>query len=176
MIRVREVRAIDDEGEQLGILTIDQAMDLAESKDMDLVEVAPNARPPVCKIMDYGKFKYHQSKKAQEAKKRQAIIHVKEVKVRPKTEEHDFQVKLKKVRDFLAIGDKVKVTVMFRGREVTIPEKGLAQLKRMIKELGEEIKVEAAPKMEGRTMFMMLSGPVKKLPTSSKMESDTDSE
>lgn len=163
MIRVREVRAIDSEGEQLGILTIDQAMALAESKEMDLVEVAPLARPPVCKIMDYGRFKYHQAKKAQEAKKRQVVIHMKEVKVRPKTEEHDFQVKLKKVRTFLANGDKVKVTVMFRGREITIPAQGLKQLKRMIAELGDEIKVEAAPKMEGRTMFMMLSGTVKKV-------------
>ncbi len=124
---------------------------------MDLVEISPNARPPVCKIMDYGKYKYSLSKKAQEAKKRQTVVHMKEVKVRPKTEEHDFQVKLKKVRTFLAGGNKVKVTVMFRGREVTIPEKGLAQLNRMIEELGDTAKVDQQAKMEGRTMMMMLS-------------------
>ena len=162
MIRVREVRAIGPEGEQLGILSIDAAIAMAEDRDMDLVEVAPLARPPVCKIMDYGRFKYHQAKKAQEAKKRQVTIQVKEVKVRPKTEEHDFQVKLKKVRDFLAQGNKVKVTVMFRGREVTIPEKGLKQLQRMTEELGEDVKVEQAPRMEGRSMFMMLSLAAKK--------------
>ncbi|PLX40348.1 MAG: translation initiation factor IF-3 [Deltaproteobacteria bacterium] len=157
MIRVREVRLIGPNGDQLGILPIDRALELAEQNDMDLVEVAPQARPPVCKVMDYGRYKYSLAKKAQEAKKKQAVIHVKEVKVRPKTEEHDFQVKLKKVRDFLNAGNKVKVTVMFRGREVTIPEKGLSQLKRMLEELGDDVKVESQPKMEGRSMFMMLS-------------------
>ena len=157
MIRVREVRTIGPDGDQLGILTIEEALSRAEQLDMDLVEISPNARPPVCKVMDYGKYKYSLSKKAQEAKKRQTVVHMKEVKVRPKTEEHDFQVKLKKVRDFLAAGNKVKVTVMFRGREVTIPEKGLAQLKRMVAEVGDAAKVDQQPKMEGRTMMMMLS-------------------
>ncbi len=157
MIRVREVRAIGPDGDQLGIIPIEKALELAEENDMDLVEVAPNARPPVCKVMDYGKFKYTMAKKNAEAKKKQAVIQVKEVKVRPKTEEHDFQVKVKKIRDFLNSGNKVKVTVMFRGREVTLPEKGLAQLQRMIAELGEDVKVESEPRMEGRTMFMMLS-------------------
>lgn len=157
MIRVREVRAIAADGAQLGILTIERALEMAEEQELDLVEVAPNARPPVCKIMDYGKYKYHLAKKSAEAKKRQAVIHIKEVKIRPKTEEHDFQVKTKKVRDFLEDGDKVKVTVMFRGREVTIPEKGLQQLNRMIETLGEDAKVEATPRMEGRTMSMMLA-------------------
>src|SRR5512145_483308 len=132
MIRVREVRAIGADGSQLGILTIEKALEMAEEQELDLVEVAPTARPPVCKIMDYGKYKYQLSKKAQEAKRRQVTIQIKEVKIRPKTEEHDFQVKGKKIRDFLAEGDKVKVTVMFRGREVTLPEKGLTQLNRML--------------------------------------------
>lgn len=162
MIRVREVRAIGADGAQLGILTIERALEMAEELEMDLVEVAPNARPPVCKIMDYGKYKYHLAKKSAEAKKRQAVIHIKEVKVRPKTEEHDFQVKVKKIRDFLAEGDKVKVTVMFRGREVTIPEKGLQQLTRMVETIGDDAKVEQPPRMEGRTMSMMLApGPKK---------------
>jgi translation initiation factor IF-3 len=136
---------------------------MAEDQEMDLVEVAPMARPPVCKIMDYGRFKYQQAKKAQEAKKRQSVIQVKEVKVRPKTERHDFQVKLKKVREFLAEGNKVKVTVMFRGREVTLPQKGLDQLQKMVDDLAEEAKIESPPKREGRTMFMMLA-PLAKQP------------
>lgn len=156
------MRTIGADGSQLGILPIEKALELAEEQDMDLVEVAPTARPPVCKIMDYGKYKYHLAKKTAEAKKRQAVIHIKEVKVRPKTEEHDFQVKVKKIRDFLGSGDKVKVTVMFRGREVTLPEKGLTQLSRMIEELGEDAKVEQTPRMEGRTMSMMLSPGLKK--------------
>ncbi len=161
MIRAREVRTIGPEGDQLGILPLEKALSMAEELDLDLVEVAPLARPPVCKIMDYGRFKYQQSKKAQEAKKRQSVIQVKEVKVRPKTEEHDFQVKLKKVREFLGEGNKVKVTVMFRGREVTLPQKGLDQLQKMVVHLGEEAKVESPPKREGRTMFMMLAPVVK---------------
>lgn len=163
MIRVREVRTIGPDGAQLGILPIEKALEMAEEQEMDLVEVSPTARPPVCKIMDYGKFKYHLAKKTAEAKKRQTVIHIKEVKVRPKTEEHDFQVKVKKIRDFLNEGDKVKVTVMFRGREVTLPEKGMSQLSRMIEELGEDAKVEQTPRMEGRTMSMMLAPGPKKL-------------
>ncbi|GAB4255899.1 MAG: translation initiation factor IF-3 [Deferrisomatales bacterium] len=157
MIRAREVRTIGADGDQLGILPLERALAIAEEQNLDLVEVAPHARPPVCKIMDYGRYKYQQAKKAQEAKKRQTVIQVKEVKVRPKTEEHDFQVKLKKVREFLAGGNKVKVTVMFRGREVTLPQKGLEQLQKMVESLGEEVRVESPPKREGRTMFMMLA-------------------
>jgi translation initiation factor IF-3 len=157
MIRTREVRTIGPEGDQLGILPIEKALALAEELELDLVEVAPLARPPVCKIMDYGRFKYHQAKKAQEAKKHQTVIQVKEVKVRPKTEEHDFIVKVKKIREFLEEGDKVKVTVMFRGREVTLPERGLDQLQKMIAQLEDVAKVEQSARMEGRTMFMMLA-------------------
>ena len=157
MIRAREVRTIGPDGAQLGILPLERALAIAEEMDMDLVEVAPMARPPVCKIMDYGRFKYHQAKKAQEARKRQVQIQVKEVKIRPKTDEHDFRVKLKKVRDFLGEGHKVKVTVMFRGREVTLPQKGLAQLEKMLENLGDEARVENHPRMEGRSMSMMLA-------------------
>lgn len=138
-------------------MPIEKALALAEELELDLVEVAPLARPPVCKIMDYGRFKYHQAKKAQEAKKHQTVIQVKEVKVRPKTEEHDFVVKVKKIREFLEEGDKVKVTVMFRGREVTLPERGLDQLQKMIAQLEDVAKVEQSARMEGRTMFMMLA-------------------
>ena len=161
MIGAREVRTIGPEGDQLGILPLERALALAEEQEMDLVEVAPLARPPVCKIMDYGRFKYQQARKAADAKKRQTVVLVKEVKVRPKTEIHDFQVKLKKVREFLAEGNKVKVTVMFRGREVTLPQKGLDQLQKMVDHLAGEAKVESPPKREGRTMFLMLAPVVK---------------
>lgn len=151
------MRTIGPEGDQLGILPIERALLMAEEQELDLVEVAPMAAPPVCKIMDYGRFKYSQAKKAQEAKKRQTVIQVKEVKIRPKTEIHDFQTKVRRVSEFLSDGNKVKVTVMFRGREVTIPEKGLAQLVKMVEALDGEAKVESEPKREGRTMFMMLA-------------------
>ncbi len=157
MIRAREVRAIGPDGAQLGIMPLERALAIAEEMDMDLVEVAPMARPPVCKIMDYGRYKYHQAKKAQEARKRQVHTQVKEVKIRPKTDEHDFQVKLKKVKEFLEGGHKVKITVMFRGREVTLPEKGLEQLEKMLQNLTGEARVENPPRMEGRTMSMMLA-------------------
>ncbi len=151
------MRTIGPDGSQLGILSLERALGIAEEQELDLVEVAPLARPPVCKIMDYGRFKYHQAKKAQEARKRQTTIQIKEVKIRPKTDEHDYQVKLKRARSFLAEGHKVKVTVMFRGREVTIPQKGLDQLQRMVADLGDAVKVENKPRMEGRTMSMMLA-------------------
>ncbi len=148
----------------MGILPIERALAMAEELELDLVEVAPMASPPVCKIMDYGRYKYHMAKKAAEAKKRQVVIQVKEVKIRPKTEEHDFQVKLKKVHEFLDEGNKVKVTVMFRGREVTLPEKGLEQLQKMVENLEGLAKVESPPRREGRTMFMMLAPQVKVQP------------
>ncbi|MEJ2520528.1 MAG: translation initiation factor IF-3, partial [Desulfuromonadales bacterium] len=119
MIRAGEVRVINDEGEQLGIMNINAALDAAQQEGLDLVEVSPNAQPPVCRIMDYGKYKYQQSKRAAEAKKKQVRVEVKEVKLRPKTEEHDYQFKLKNARRFLESSNTVKVTIMFRGREVT---------------------------------------------------------
>ncbi|MFV0347122.1 MAG: translation initiation factor IF-3, partial [Halodesulfovibrio sp.] len=123
-IRAREVRVIDDQGEQLGILNRNTAIDLAKERGLDLVEVAANAEPPVCKIMDYGKFKFEQSKKKQEAKRNATVVQIKEIKVRPKTDEHDYQTKLKHIRRFLEEGDRCKVTVFFRGREIVHKDRG----------------------------------------------------
>lgn len=157
MIRAREVRVIDDEGGQLGILAIGEALAAAEQRGLDLVEVAPDAQPPVCRIMDYGKFKYQQSKRAAEAKKKQVRIELKEVKMRPKTEDHDFQFKVKNARRFLEEGNKVKVTVMFRGREVTHPDFGRHLVEKMVAELGDIAQAEGLPSMAGRFMTLVLS-------------------
>jgi len=148
---------IDPEGGQLGILTLKDAIDKAQELGLDLVEVAPTAKPPVCRIMDYGKFKYIQSKKEHEARKKQTIINGKEMKLRPRTDEHDFQVKLKHIRRFLEEGDKVKVTCRFRGRELSYTEQGLALLRRMAGETEDLGKVESNPKKEGRTIIMIIS-------------------
>ena len=156
-IRVPFVRLIDPEGKQLGVVAIKEALSYAEGEDLDLVEVAPQADPPVCKVMDYGKYKYIMAKKQQEAKKRQTIIQVKEVKMRPKTDEHDFQVKLRRARQFLEKKNKVKVTVMFRGREMAHPELGRVKLERMIEETEDIAQVEGEPRFEGRTVFVMLA-------------------
>ena len=157
MIRVREVRVISAEGEQLGILPIEQALALARQGDLDLVEVAPNERPPVCRIMDFGKFKYQQSKRSQEAKKRQKVIQTKEVKLRTKTEEHDFQFKMRHARRFLEEGDKVKVSLLFRGREMDHMDLGQRMLNRVIEDLKEIAAIEQYPKQEGQTMTLVLS-------------------
>jgi translation initiation factor IF-3 len=133
-----------------------EALALAQDKGLDLVEVAPNADPPVCKIMDYGKYKYQQQKKQQEARKKQAQVQVKEIKVRPKTDEHDYQTKLKHIRRFLNAGDRVKVTVFFRGREVVHKDRGMMILERVVEDLKDEAKVEQQPTSEGRTLSMML--------------------
>jgi translation initiation factor IF-3 len=156
-IRVPFVRLIDPEGKQLGVVAIKEALSYAEEENLDLVEVAPQADPPVCKVMDYGKYKYIMAKKQQEAKKRQTIIQVKEVKMRPKTDEHDFQVKLRRARQFLEKKNKVKVTVMFRGREMAHPELGRVKLERMIEETEDIAQVEGEPRFEGRTVFVMLA-------------------
>lgn len=148
---------IGQDGAQLGILTLKKALDLAAEEELDLVEVAPNATPPVCKIMDYGKFKYQQSKRVQEAKKKQTVIQVKEVKVRPKTDEHDLQVKIRHVRRFLGQKDKAKVTIVFRGREIAYTDQGMKILERIEEELKDEAVVEQHPKMEGRNMVMILA-------------------
>lgn len=133
-------------------------MQRARSLDLDLVEVAPNADPPVCRIMDYGKFKYMQSKREQEARKKQTVIQVKEIKVRPKTDEHDLNVKIRHIRKFLEDGDKVKVTVRFRGREMTYAsQSGFEMLKHIVSEVADLSKVESAPKMEGRTMMTIIA-------------------
>nr|WP_286181746.1 translation initiation factor IF-3 [Desulfovibrio sp. Huiquan2017] len=160
-IRIPKVRVVDDDGEQLGVMATRDALDRAKEKGLDLVEVAPNADPPVCKIMDYGKFKYQQQKKLQEAKKKQTVIKIKEVKFRPKTDEHDYQTKLKNIVKFLEGGDRCKVTIFFRGREIVHKDRGLAMLERVVVDLQDLAKVESKPMSEGRTMTMMLA-PVKK--------------
>ncbi|HEX8440817.1 translation initiation factor IF-3 [Archangium sp.] len=156
-IRAREVRVVGPEGEQLGVLTIDQAMERAQAAGMDLVEVNPMAKPPVCKIMDYGKFKYEEKKRASEAKKKQVVVHLKEIKLRPKTEEHDYEFKVRNVRRFLEDGDKAKITIMFRGREITHKELGSAILDDIVKDLKDVAVVEQTPRMEGRQMFMIIA-------------------
>jgi len=138
-------------------MNINAALEMAEEEGMDLVEIAPNGEPPVCRIMDYGKFKFEQAKKASQAKKKQKLIQVKEVKFRPGTEEADYQVKMRNVRRFLEEGDKVKLTLRFRGREMAHRELGAAMLERIETELGEDITVEQRPRMEGRQMVMMIA-------------------
>ena len=157
MIRVREVSLIGNDGEQLGVFPTQEALNMAEEKDQDLVEVAPNSSPPVCRIMDYGKFKYQQSKRAHEAKKKQKIIHVKEVKLRPNTDQHDYNFKLRNAFRFLESGDKVKVLVFFRGREIVHRENGQKLLVRVTETLEDIAVVEQEAKQEGRTLCMIFA-------------------
>ena len=152
---------IDDEGGQLGILSIAAALAAAAEQGLDLVEVSPGAQPPVCRIMDYGKYKYQQAKRASEAKKKQVRVELKEVKMRPKTDEHDFQFKVKHARRFLEEGNKVKLTIMFRGRENAHPERGMLQLEKAVEALKDIGQVESRPNKMGRFMSMVL-GPIKK--------------
>nr|WP_148716755.1 translation initiation factor IF-3 [Chitinolyticbacter meiyuanensis] len=156
-ITAREVRLQGLEGDQLGIVSLAQAMAMAEEAEVDLVEIAPMAQPPVCRIMDYGKFKYEKSKREHAAKLKQKQIQIKEVKLRPGTDENDYQVKLRNLVRFLEDGDKCKVTLRFRGREMAHQEIGLAQLKRVEADLTELAVVEQFPKLEGRQMIMMLA-------------------
>jgi translation initiation factor IF-3 len=148
---------ISDTGEQLGIMAVDEALATAESRGLDLVEVAPEARPPVVRIMDYGKFKYEAARKAREARKKQHHIMIKEVKFRPGIEEHDFEFKLRHARRFLDEGNKVKATMMFRGRQLTHPELGREVLSRLAEAVGDVGKVEMQPMLEGRNMTMILA-------------------
>jgi len=156
-IRASEVRVINEDGTQVGIMPLKEALALAAEAHLDLVEVAPQATPPVCRIMDYGKYKYQQSKKQQEARRRQTTIQIKEVKVRPKIEEHDMAFKLKHIRRFLADRDKVKVTMIFRGREMAHQDRGYAILKQMAAALVDVGQVEQEPRSEGRTLFMIVA-------------------
>ena len=156
LIHAREVRVIGAEGEQLGILQRNEAIAMAREIGCDLVEVSSNATPPVCRIMDYGKFKYEQQKKKQDAKKRQAVVQVKEIKVRPKTDEHDYETKLKHIRSFLEDGDRCKVTVFFRGREIVHKDRGIEILERIVKDLEDVGKVEQEPRAEGRTLQVLV--------------------
>ena len=151
------MRVIDGEGKQLGILSVKEAIRIAEEQGLDLVEVAPGAAPPVCRIMNYGKYKYQQNKRSQEAKKHQTLIQVKEVKIRPRTEEHDFQFKLRHVKRFLSEGDKVKISMLFRGREIAHPEFGREMLNRIFEEVKDQTVLEQAPRLEGRNMVMILA-------------------
>jgi len=153
---------VGDEGEQLGVVSLAQAIQMAEEREVDLVEIAPNAQPPVCRLMDYGKFKYRESKKRHEQKLKQKQVQIKEVKFRPGTDENDYQVKLRNVVRFIEEGDKAKITLRFRGREMAHQEIGMAQLKRIENDLLELAVVEQYPKLEGRQMIMMLS-PRKKI-------------
>lgn len=148
---------VGPDSEQLGILPLQEALSLAERQHLDLVEVSPTANPPVCRIMDYGKYKYQQSKRQQEAKKKQVQIQLKEVKIRPKTDEHDLQFKIKHVRRFLEEGNKAKITVVFRGREITHTELGQNALERFATELQDICIIESRPRMEGRSMFMIVA-------------------
>lgn len=148
---------IDPDGEQLGVVPTTQALETATEFGLDLVEVSPNADPPVCKIMDYGRYRYEQTKKKQEAKKKQSSFQIKEIKVRPKTGDHDLMTKIGHIKKFIDKKDKVKVTVIFRGREITLSERGRELLKRVAEETEEIAAVEQMPKFEGRTLVMILA-------------------
>ncbi len=157
-----EVRLIGLEGEQLGVVKLAEAFRMSEEAEVDLVEIAPNASPPVCRLMDYGKFKYQEQKKAHEARLKQKIIQVKEIKFRPQTDENDYQTKMRKLQQFLAEGDKAKVTLRFRGREMAHQEFGVRLLERIKAELEDIAQVESWPKLEGRQMVMVLAPKRKK--------------
>ena len=161
-IRVREVRLIGEDGEQLGIVERNEALQMARDAGMDLVEVAATAVPPVCRIMDYGRFKYETQKKKQEAKKRQTVIQIKEIKLRPKTDEHDYQTKLNHIRRFIEEGDRCKVTIFFRGREIVHKDRGQTMLDRVVEDTKDIAKVEQEARAEGRTLHMMLTPVPKK--------------
>jgi translation initiation factor IF-3 len=156
-IRVREIRVIDDTGQQVGIMTPQQALAIAREKGLDLVEISPTASPPVCRIMDYGKFQYLEQKRQRQAKKHQKVIEVKEIKFRPKVDEHDYQFKKKHIERFLSEGDKVKATIFFRGREMAHPEIGRRILERLIEDLADVATPENMPRQEGNQMHTILS-------------------
>lgn len=156
MIRIPEIRVIGDDGAQLGVMPTAEAKKIAEEKNLDLVEIAPNVRPPVCKIMDYGKYKYEQSKKARDSKKKQHVSHLKEIKLRPKIETHDFDFKMRHAEKFLLNKDKVKFTVIFRGREMEHRELGMGLLDQVVERFSEIATVERDPVMIGRIITMIL--------------------
>ena len=166
-----QVRVIGDDGEQIGIIATSEALAMAQERGLDLVEVAANSRPPVCRIMDYGKYKYEQSKRERSARKKQHVMHLKEVKLRPKIEEHDYVTKLGRARNFLGQKDKVKFTVMFRGREMAYPDRGRKLLERVIEELADIASPENHVRHEGRTVTVtLLPKPAK---TATKRESES---
>ncbi len=160
----REIRLIGEDGKMLGIYAVNQALDLARQRQMDLIEIAPNAIPPTCKIMDYGKWKYENKKKAQVAKKKQTVISIKEIQIRPRTDEHDLETKMRNARKFLLSGDKVKVNLRYQGREMAHKELGSEVLHRVIEKLSDLAAPEVEPKMEGRQLFVVMT------PDSSKLK------
>jgi len=166
-IRIPQVRVIDSDGAQIGVISTSEALALAEDRGLDLVEVSPKARPPVCKIMDYGKYMYEQNKSAKEAKKRQHVTVVKEIKMRPKIEKHDYEFKVRHAREFLEDGDKVKCTVIFRGRELAHKELGAKVINRAVEDLADIAQVEVPLRHEGRSIVIVLAP----LPASKKKES-----
>ncbi|NLD81857.1 MAG: translation initiation factor IF-3 [Smithella sp.] len=151
------VRVINDEGQPLGVISLEEALDHAEKAGLDLVEVSANANPPVCKIMDYGKYRYKQSKKLQDARKSQTVIHVKEIRLRPKTEAHDLQTKIKHIKKFLEQQDKVKISMMFRGREIAFTEIGRRLMDQIKAALADECVMDQEPRLEGRNMIMIVA-------------------
>jgi translation initiation factor IF-3 len=157
MIRVREVRVIDEEGQQLGIMPIYEALRLAEERNLDLVEVAPNAAPPVCRLLDFGKFQYERQKREREARRAQKTIEIKEVRLSARTGEHDIDTKVRQAIGFLEEGSKVKVAVRFRGREITHPEIARDQLDQFVRKVGEAGVIEIQPAIEGKNLFLLLS-------------------
>ncbi|MDH3567256.1 MAG: translation initiation factor IF-3 [Desulfobacteraceae bacterium] len=156
-IRAKDVRVIDPDGNQIGVIPTYKAIAVANDFGLDLVEISPNADPPVCKIMDYGRYKYELTKKKQEAKKKQTTFQLKEIKVRPKTGDHDLNTKINHIKKFIDRKDKVKVTVIFRGREITLTQQGRSLLEKIAQETEEIASVEQYPKIEGRTMVMVLA-------------------
>ena len=156
-IRAPQVRLIDQDGEMIGVMSARDALARAYEVGMDLLEISPNAEPPVCKITDFGKFKYEQQKKANEARKRQKVVEIKEIKVRPNIDDHDYEVKMRQMKGFIEEGDKVKVTLRFRGRELAHPELGMKLLQQVKADFEPVAKVEYEPRMEGRQMIMILA-------------------
>jgi len=156
-IRIKEVRLIDEQGEQVGVVPTDKALEMARERDLDLVEVAPDARPPVARLLDYSKYKYEQEQKAKAARKHQQQVNVREIKLRPKIADHDYETKKGHVERFLRQKDKVKVTIMFRGREQAHPERGRALLQRLYDDITEIATIESEPQQEGRNMHMMVA-------------------
>ncbi len=155
-IRAREVRVIGSDGEQVGILPVEEALRLAEDQDLDLVEISPTATPPVCKIMDYGKYKYELTKKKQDSRKKQKNVQIKEIKVRPKTDDHDLMTKARHIQKFIEKNDKVKITLVFRGREIILKEQAGVVLEKIMELTEEYAVVEQPPKFEGRVITMLL--------------------
>jgi translation initiation factor IF-3 len=161
-IKVPEVRLVGIDGEQVGIVKTSEAIKMAQENDVDLVEISGQSSPPVCRLMDYGKFRYQETKKQQEAKKNRKVIQVKEVKLRPETDENDYNIKVRALKKFLEEGDKAKITLRFRGREITHSERGMKMVERIAQDLDEFGQVEQAPKFEGRQIVMILSPKKKK--------------